>query len=77
MATAALGILEVRGMVNLVAAVDVMFKAATVRLAGRHMIGSGWLTIVIDGPTADVQTAIDKGRDEAARHNAIQQYSIK
>ena len=71
MATAALGILEVRGMVTLAAAVDVMFKAATVRLAGRHMIGSGWLTIVIDGPTADVQTAIDKGRDEAARHGEV------
>jgi microcompartment protein CcmL/EutN len=71
MAVAALGILEVRGMVALAAAVDVMFKAATVRLAGRHMIGSGWLTLVIDGPTADVQTAIDRGRDEAARHGEV------
>ncbi|HIG16893.1 MAG TPA: BMC domain-containing protein [Candidatus Handelsmanbacteria bacterium] len=66
MATAALGILEVRGMVALAAAVDVMFKATSVRLVGRHMIGSGWLTVVIEGQTADVQVAIDNGRQEAA-----------
>lgn len=70
-ANLALGILEVRGMVALAAAVDVMFKAATVRLVGRHQIGSGWLTIVIDGPTDDVQTAIDAGRTEAARHGDV------
>jgi carbon dioxide concentrating mechanism protein CcmO len=66
MPTAALGILEVRGMVALAAAVDVMFKATSVRLVGRHMIGSGWLTVVIEGQTADVQVAIDNGRQEAA-----------
>ncbi|MDA0335208.1 MAG: BMC domain-containing protein, partial [bacterium] len=70
MATA-LGILEVRGMVALAAAVDVMFKAASVRLVGRHMIGSGWLTVVIEGTTADVQSAIDRGRDEASRHGDV------
>lgn len=70
-ANRALGILEVRGMVALAAAVDVMFKAAAVRLAGRHQIGSGWLTVIIDGPTGDVQTAIDAGRDEAARHGDV------
>lgn len=67
----AIGILEVRGMVALAAAVDVMFKAASVRLAGRHMIGSGWLTVVIDGATADVQTAIDSGREAAARFGDV------
>ncbi len=71
MASVAIGILEVRGMVALAAAVDVMFKAATVRLAGRHMIGSGWLTVVLDGATGDVQTAIDRGREEAARHGDV------
>ncbi len=70
MATA-LGILEVRGMVALAAAVDVMFKAASVELVGRHMIGSGWLTVVIEGTTADVQTAIDIGRDTASRHGEV------
>jgi len=67
----AIGILEVRGMVALVAAVDVMFKASSVRLVGRHTIGSGWLTVVIDGTTADVQTAIDSGRAEAARFGDV------
>lgn len=71
MATTAFGVLEVRGMVALAAAVDVMFKAADVRLAGRHMIGSGWLTVVIDGATGDVETAMEAGNAEAARHGEV------
>lgn len=60
------GILEVRGMVALAAAVDRMFKVATVQLSGCHQIGSGWLTVVIEGVAADVQDAIDAGQAEAA-----------
>jgi carbon dioxide concentrating mechanism protein CcmO len=71
MATAALGILEVRGMVALAAAVDVMFKSASVELVGRYQIGSGWLTMIIEGSTADVQTAIDAGRVEAADRGEV------
>jgi carbon dioxide concentrating mechanism protein CcmO len=67
----ALGILEVRGMTALAAAVDAMPKAASLRLAGRHGIGSGWLTVVIEGATGDVQTAIAAGETEAAAHGDV------
>lgn len=67
----ALGILEVRGMTALAAAVDAMAKAARVRLTGRHGIGSGWLTVVVEGATGDVQTAIAAGREHAAARGTV------
>ncbi|MDP6983880.1 MAG: BMC domain-containing protein, partial [Candidatus Latescibacteria bacterium] len=54
----ALGIFECRGVTSLAAALDSMGKAADIRLQGRHGIGSGWLTIVIEGTTAAVQSAM-------------------
>ncbi|MEE3336858.1 MAG: BMC domain-containing protein [Candidatus Latescibacterota bacterium] len=63
----ALGIFECRGVTSLVAALDSMGKAADIRLQGRHGIGSGWLTIVIEGTTAAVQSAMHAGRQAAER----------
>ena len=45
--TGSVGVFECRGMTTLAAALDAMGKAASVRLSGRHGIGSGWLTIII------------------------------
>lgn len=67
----ALGILEVRGMTALAAALDSMHKAASVRLAGRHGVGSGWLTAVVEGSTADARSALDAGREAAAAHGEV------
>lgn len=67
----ALGILEVRGMTALAAALDSMHKAASVRLAGRHGVGSGWVTAVVEGTTADARTALDAGREAAAAHGEV------
>ena len=67
----ALGILEVRGMTALAAALDAMHKAASVRPAGRHGVGSGWLTAVVEGTTADARTALDAGREAAAAHGEV------
>ena len=67
----ALGILEVRGMTALAAALDSMHKAASVRLAGRHGVGSGWLTAIVEGATADARTALDAGREAAAAHGDV------
>lgn len=58
-------------MTTLAAALDAMSKAARVKLCGRHGIGSGWLTVVIEGATADVQTAIDAARKATAASGEI------
>ena len=67
----ATGVLEVRGMATLVAGVDVMLKAADVRLCGRHGVGSGWVTAVVEGDVAAVQTALRVGREEAEKHGDV------
>ncbi len=63
----AIGILETRGMASLMGATDAMLKSAEVQICGRHGIGSGWLTVVIEGQVAAVQTAIGIGAAEANR----------
>jgi carbon dioxide concentrating mechanism protein CcmO len=63
----AIGVLETRGMAALTAAGDAMLKAAEVRVAGRHGIGSGWVTLVVEGQVAAVQRAVEVGRAEAER----------
>ena len=67
MYSGAIGILETRGMASLLGASDAMLKAAEVRICGRHGIGSGWLTVVIEGQVAAVKAAIAVGEAEANR----------
>lgn len=61
----AIGILETRGMAALVAALDAMLKVTDVQICGWHGIGSGWVTVVIEGGISEVQVAIGVGRQEA------------
>lgn len=58
-------------MAALTAATDAMLKAADVRVCGRHGIGSGWVTVVIEGEVAAVQTAIGVGREEGQRYGEL------
>ena len=65
--TRALGILEVRGMAALMGATDAMLKATEVRVCGRHVIGSGWVTVIIEGTVAAVDRAMAVGTSTAER----------
>jgi carbon dioxide concentrating mechanism protein CcmO len=67
----ALGILETRGMAALVAASDAMLKAVDIRLSGRHGVGSGWVTVVVQGEVADVEAAIRIGVQEAEAYGEV------
>jgi len=71
MSTRALGILETRGMAALMAAADAMLKRADIRLCGRHGIGSGWLTLLIEGETAAVNAALRVGDAAAKAHGEV------
>ena len=66
-----IAILETRGMASLVAALDAMLKAANVRLVGKHGIGAGWLTVVVEGNVADVDAALSVGKIEAERFGEL------
>ena len=71
MVSRSIAILETRGMASLVAASDAMLKVADVGLVGKHGIGAGWLTVVVEGNVADVDAALRVGKIEAERYGEL------
>lgn len=65
--TNALGLLETQGLVAALHATDDMLKSSNVTLAGKEKIGAAYVTIMIRGDVAAVQTAIDVGRQTVER----------
>ena len=58
----AVGLLETKGLVPLVAATDAMLKAANVTLVGPlKQVGSALVTAVVTGDVAAVKAAVDAG----------------
>ena len=62
----ALGLVETRGMVPAVYALDVMCKSADVVLVSYENIGSGLVTVLVKGDVAAVRTAVEQGAEAAA-----------
>ncbi len=60
-----LGLLEVVGMVTAIACIDKMVKSAFVEVTRVEQIGSGMITIFIEGDLASVQYALEQGEEEA------------
>ena len=52
----ALGLIETRGLVAMIEACDAMVKAAKVTLVGWEKIGSGYVTAMVRGDVAAVQS---------------------
>jgi microcompartment protein CcmL/EutN len=65
--TDALGLLETQGLVAALHATDDMLKASNVTLAGKEKIGAAYVTIMVRGDVAAVQTAIDVGKQTVER----------
>ena len=65
--TQALGLLETQGLVAALHATDDMLKSSNVVLAGKEKIGAAYVTIMIRGDIAAVQTAIEVGRQTVER----------
>jgi ethanolamine utilization protein EutM len=65
--TEALGLLETQGLVAALHATDDMLKASNVTLAGKEKIGAAYVTIMLRGDVAAVQTAIDVGKHTVER----------
>jgi ethanolamine utilization protein EutM len=63
----ALGMIEVKGFVTLVEAVDAMMKAANVTFLGWDKIGSGLVTAFVTGDVAAVKAATDAGAAAGGR----------
>ena len=63
----ALGLLETQGLVASLHATDDMLKSSNVTLVGKEKIGAAYVTIMIRGDVAAVQTAIEVGRQTVER----------
>lgn len=63
----ALGLLETQGLVAALHATDDMLKSSNVTLVGKEKIGAAYVTIMIRGDVAAVQTAIEVGRSTVER----------
>ena len=63
----ALGMIETKGFVALVEAVDAMMKAANVRFLGWDKVGSGLVSAFVAGDVAAVKAATDAGAASAGR----------
>ena len=61
------GMIEVKGFVTLVEAVDAMMKAANVTFMGWDKIGSGLVTAFVSGDVAAVKAATDAGAAAGGR----------
>ncbi len=61
--SAAVGVVEVLGMLDAAAVVNAMFKASAVDHLRSLRVGSGWIAIWIGGDLNAVNTAIDAAYD--------------
>ncbi|APZ93864.1 BMC domain-containing protein [Fuerstiella marisgermanici] len=63
----ALGMIETKGFVCMLEAVDTMLKAANVTMVGWDKVGSGLVTSFIVGDVGAVKAAIDAGAQAASK----------
>ncbi len=63
----ALGMVETRGLSCAVEALDAMLKTADVAYAGQKRVGSGLVTMLVEGDVASVKAAVDAGAEAAQR----------
>jgi microcompartment protein CcmL/EutN len=68
MATAeAIGLIETRGIVAAVEALDAALKSASVQFVEQHKVGSGLVAITIRGDVAAVRAAVDAGAEAGGK----------
>lgn len=72
----ALGLIETRGLVAAVEALDAMVKAADVRLGGVRRIGAGYYSVMVRGGTGAVKAALDAGEVAARRVGDVVQVHL-
>ena len=63
----ALGMIETKGFVCMLEAVDSMLKAANVEMIGWDKVGSGLVTAFVVGDVAAVKAAVDAGAQAASQ----------
>ena len=57
----AIGLVETKSLIGLVAAADAMVKAANVQIVKRIGIGGGLVTVIVSGDVGSVRAAVEAG----------------
>lgn len=60
--TFAIGLIETQGFTAMMEAIDSACKAANVEVLGKEKLGGGYITVLIRGDVAAVQTAVEAGK---------------
>ena len=63
----ALGMIETKGLVGAIEAIDTMAKSANVTLVGMDRVGGGYVSVFVRGEVGAVKTAIDAGTTTAQK----------
>ncbi|MBP1039537.1 BMC domain-containing protein [Vagococcus sp. BWB3-3] len=58
-----IGIVETKGLTVAIEAADAMLKAANVSALGKEKIGSGLVTIIVEGDVSAVEAAVAVGAE--------------
>ena len=72
----ALGMVETRGLAAAVEALDTMLKTADVTFAGQKRVGSGLVTVVVEGDVAAVKSAVDAGAEAAQQVGELRSVNV-
>ena len=67
MAQQSIGMIETKGMIGAVEALDVALKAADVKFVRQDKVGSGLVSVTVGGDVAAVKAAVDAGAEAAKR----------
>jgi ethanolamine utilization protein EutM len=63
----AVGMIETKGLIGAIEAVDAMVKTANVTLAGIEKVGGGYVSVFVRGEVGAVKAAIDVGTTAAKK----------
>ena len=67
MAQQAIGMIETKGLIGAVEALDAGLKAADVQFVRQDKVGSGYVSVTVSGDVAAVKAAVDAGAEAARR----------
>jgi ethanolamine utilization protein EutM len=69
----AIGLIETKGLVGLVTAIDAMLKAASVELASSVIkLDGGIVSVMVRGDVSSVRAAVEAGAEAVARVGTLQ-----
>jgi microcompartment protein CcmL/EutN len=70
-AAEAIGLIETKGIVAAVEALDAALKAANVVFVDQHKVGNGMVAFTVKGDVAAVRAAVDAGAEAGGRVGEI------